>query len=131
MKKGSGEYEVGKNRPPLEKRFAKGKSGNPGGRPKGSRNLNTEWREELSEPVLIREKDGARKVSKTRAIIKRTVNSALQGVERATDRAMKAAERLEEAKPIASHEEAQQDREILAEYTARLRDIIRKEEGLL
>lgn len=130
MKKKKGNYEIGKNKPPVETRFAKGKSGNPRGRPKGSRNLNTEWREELSEGVLVREKDGTRKISKTRAIIKRTVNSALQGGERATDRAMKAAERLEQEKPISSHEEAEQDREIIAAFTARLRELIRKEEGL-
>lgn len=38
---GPSDYKVGKNRPPLEPRWPKGTSGNPGGRKKGSRNRKT------------------------------------------------------------------------------------------
>lgn len=41
------EYEVGYGRPPTHTRFQPGKSGNPNGRPKGSKNTKTILMEEL------------------------------------------------------------------------------------
>ena len=38
----SGDYRVGYGKPPLETRFKKGQSGNPGGRPRRARNLMTQ-----------------------------------------------------------------------------------------
>jgi hypothetical protein len=71
---------VGYRKPPKHTRFAKGVSGNPRGRPKGSRNLRTLLDTELDRPITIREQGGrSRKLSKAEALIKRMVNTALEG----------------------------------------------------
>jgi hypothetical protein len=49
------EYEVGYGKPPKSTRFQPGQSGNPRGRPKGTKNLKTDLIEELHETIEIRE----------------------------------------------------------------------------
>lgn len=46
-------YAVGKGRPPLESRFKPGKSGNPKGRPKGSKNAQSLAKAELGRKVIV------------------------------------------------------------------------------
>ena len=68
------DYEVGYGKPPRHTRFAKGQSGNPRGRPSGTKNLKTLLSEALNEPVIVTENGGRRKVSKRQAIITQLVN---------------------------------------------------------
>jgi hypothetical protein len=76
-------YKVGYGKPPNATQFRKGRSGNPGGRPKGSLNLATDLTAELGEKITIREDGRPRKVSKQRALIKSLTAKALQGDVRA------------------------------------------------
>ena len=70
------DYEVGYGKPPRHTRFKPGRSGNPRGRPSGSKNLSTLLNEALNEPVIVAENGGQRKISKRRAIIKQLVNQS-------------------------------------------------------
>ena len=67
------DYEVGYGKPPRHTRFKKGQSGNPHGRPKGSKNLTTLLGEALNEPVIVAENGGRRKITMREAIIKQLV----------------------------------------------------------
>jgi hypothetical protein len=75
--------DVGRNRPPKKWQFRPGRSGNPLGRPKGSRNLKTDLADELAERIPIRENGKTRRISKQRAMIKGAVARAIQGDQRA------------------------------------------------
>lgn len=80
---GGSDYEVGYKHPPLHTRFQPGRSGNPKGRPKGSKNLRLDLEEELNERVRIKEGERTKRVSKQRAIVKTLVRNTLQGNARA------------------------------------------------
>jgi|307.fasta_scaffold696174_1 hypothetical protein len=68
------DYEVGYGKPPSHTRFKKGQSGNPRGRPCGSKNLKTLLSEALNEPVIITENGRRRKITKREAIVREVVN---------------------------------------------------------
>ena len=70
---------TGYGRPPEHARFKPGKSGNPKGRPKQSRNAKTIIRRVLDSTVTVREGDHTRTVSKLEGIILRQVEGALKG----------------------------------------------------
>ena len=72
-------YEIGFAKPPSATRFPKGQSGNPAGRPRGSKNLSTILEQELEERVVIRENGKQRTVTKRRASMNQFVNKALAG----------------------------------------------------
>jgi hypothetical protein len=80
----NGDHEGGYGRPPTRTQFRKGRSGNPKGRPRGSRNASTRLDEALKEQVVVSENGQRRKVTKLEAILKQLVNKAAQGDHRAT-----------------------------------------------
>ena len=84
-RKSASGYHVGKGRPPQATRWKPGQSGNPRGRPRGSKNLGTMLMEELNEKVKIQRNGGTRSVTKRQVIIKRLVNNAVNGDWKATN----------------------------------------------
>jgi hypothetical protein len=78
------DYEVGFGRPPKHTQFQKGRSGNPKGRRRGSRNASTLLDEALNELVIVTENGRRKRVTKLDAIMKQLVNRAAQGDHRAT-----------------------------------------------
>jgi hypothetical protein len=77
-------YKVGYGKPPKATQFKPGRSGNPRGRPKGSRNLATDLAAELGEQITVREDGHPRRITKQRALIKSLMAKALQGDVRAS-----------------------------------------------
>ena len=70
---------VGYGQPPKETRFQPGQSGNPRGRPKGSKNLKTIVEVVLNEKVEVTESGRRRKVTKLELVIRQLVNKAAGG----------------------------------------------------
>lgn len=62
-------YKVGYGKPPASGQFKKGKSGNPKGRPKGSRNFDAELDEVLGALVAVTEDGKPKKVTTSMAIL--------------------------------------------------------------
>jgi Family of unknown function (DUF5681) len=76
-------YSVGKGKPPLHTRFQKGRSGNPRGRCKGSKNVATLLAQVLNERVTVTENGKRRTITKREAILKQLANKAASGDYRA------------------------------------------------
>jgi hypothetical protein len=76
-------YAVGYRRPPSHTRFRPGKSGNPKGRPKNSRNLRTIIQDALTARIVLRQGQGKRSISKLEGIVLRQVEGALKGNDKA------------------------------------------------
>lgn len=116
------EEKVGYGRPPANTRFKLGQSGNPNGRPKGSLNLKTDLRSELSEKIRIREGERSLKVSKQRAMLKALVAKALKGDARAANVVLTLVDRLFATESVATEEASaltSDDQAILERFLAR------------
>jgi replication-associated recombination protein RarA len=72
-------YEIGYRRPPVSGQFKKGQSGNPKGRPKGTRNFLTLLNQELSQSIVVNENGKKKTITRLQAMVKRIVAGALQG----------------------------------------------------
>lgn len=75
---GKKDYEVGYARPPKRARFKKGHSGNPKGRPRGSRKIATLLAKALDERVVVVENGRRKAITKREAFCKQLVNRGLK-----------------------------------------------------
>jgi len=79
------DYEIGYRKPPTQYRFKKGQSGNPKGRPKGTKNLLTDVLEELAEKSNVTIGGEAKRLSNQRIMVKAQSEKAKRGDPRAFD----------------------------------------------
>ena len=120
----SDDYDVGYGKPPKHTRFKPGQTGNPQGRPKGSKNLKTDLLEELSEPMQVTEGGQVRRISKQRALIKTLMARALKGNDRAAAKILDLCLRvlgIEDLDDEAEKPLTQDERELLEVREARIR----------
>src|SRR4051794_5423367 len=78
------DYEVGYGKPPRHSRFQKGRSGNPKGRPRGSKNLSSLLNDALNGWVVVVENGRRKKITKREAIITELVNKSASADLKAT-----------------------------------------------
>jgi hypothetical protein len=121
----SQDYEIGYGKPPKTGRFKKGASGNPKGRPKGSKNLTTIILHESRQLVRVNDPHGKREVTKLEAAVMQLSNKSAQGDLRAAKELFALVQRAEEAIP------AQPSSEDLPEADQRMmRSILKRMETL-
>ena len=77
------DYDTGFGKPPTTARFQKGESGNPTGRPKGSRALRTDVKEVLDLEVQVQLPSGGHTVSMQQAMVLSMAAKAAKGDTRA------------------------------------------------
>lgn len=94
-----GSYQIGYQRPPAHSQFARGDNRKRGKRARGTRNLLTEWREELAEKVIVRKGDKTSKISKRRGTIRSQIDRAIKGSDRAAENVLRYAELSEKRDP--------------------------------
>lgn len=88
-KKTEAEYEVGYGKPPSHSRFKAGRSGNPKGRPKGSKSIGIMAKDTIMRKVTIVEGGKPKKVNAVEAVFLRIIKGAMEGDSRTTDKLLK------------------------------------------
>ena len=99
-------YDVGYGKPPKSSQFQKGKSGNPNGRPRGTRNFSTDFEEVLSKKVTVVENGKKKKTSAQMATIQRLCEKALMGDQKSIALFLGYAEQLANEKETQGAEKA-------------------------
>lgn len=115
------EYEVGYRRPPRKSRFKKGQSGNPRGRPKGSKNLASIIHATVRERITITENGRRRRISKLEAAAKQTANKAAAGDTKAFRLLSEMLQQLDGGPPLGQSNLPEADQKVMKRLVARLR----------
>ena len=118
----SDDYDVGYGKPPTSTQFKPGQSGNPKGRPKGTKNLRTDLGEELQEKITVTEGGQQLVISKQRAMVKSLMAKSIKGETAAARALINLIVGLEMADATDKQAEplGAEDLEILAEFKQRL-----------
>lgn len=94
----SSEYDVGYGKPPRDTQFQKGTSGNPGGRPKGSRNTKTLLLEMLDGNVTMKINGQPMTITRREAMLLTLMQKALTGDTKSISMIMSLVSALEDAR---------------------------------
>jgi len=75
---GTSDYVVGYRRPPKATQFAAGKSGNPKGRPKGSRSVGAVLTDILQQKIAVTENGKTCRIPALEVMLRRLANDAMR-----------------------------------------------------
>lgn len=117
-KRAKSTYSVGYGRPPKVTQFKKGKSGNPRGRPKGSRSVGTLLQEILGQRIAVTENGRTRRIPALEVMLRRLANDAMRNDAVALKTVLMMVDRYGEApgSQIKLDEMLEEDRAILANF---------------
>jgi hypothetical protein len=93
-------YKTGFGRPPKHTQFRKGQSGNPQGRPKGTKNFGALFDKVCEEMVTVNGVSGPRSMTKLRAGLTQLVNKAASGDLKAIGMLIQWKKEVEDLAPI-------------------------------
>jgi hypothetical protein len=112
------DHAVGYGRPPEATRFALGKSGNPKGRPKGSRSVGAMLQAIVRQKVAVTENGRTRRMTTLEVIFRRLGNDAMRGNAKAIQLLLSLNDRYSESSEGAPRlrDLLAEDREILARH---------------
>ena len=123
---------AGYGKPPQASRFKKGISGNPRGRPKGSRNVAAVFAKTLREKVVINEQGQRKTITKLEAAVKQFVNQAASGNLRALQMLVTFAREAETRENLSSPTESiigEVDQRVIEGILRRFQPLEQAEEG--
>ena len=115
---------IGYGKPPKNTQFAKGRSGNPRGRRKGSRNLATIVKKTVNDVVPVTENGRRRVITKLEATIKQLANKAASGDPKATQSLLQLLHVIEGKAETPAQTEAtdEADRLVMEGFLTRIRN---------
>jgi hypothetical protein len=116
--KGGGD-DVGYGKPPKHSQFKPGQSGNPKGRPKGTKNFKTEILDKLNSPIKVNQNGRVRKITTQRAGIEVLFSKAMHGDARAIGQFLRLAEKYGEPTSEADDSISSEDQALLEDYVKR------------
>jgi Family of unknown function (DUF5681) len=112
------DYAVGYGRPPKATQFAPGKSGNPRGRPKGSRTVGAILQDILRQKIAVTENGKTRRLAALEVMLRRLVNDAMRSDAKAMKLLLALVERYAETTEakVQLGELLAEDQTILSQY---------------
>ena len=96
--------KTGYCKPPKHSRFKPGQSGNPLGRPRKNRSIETMIKRELDQMVVIKEGGREIRLRKVEALIKQLVNRAISGDQKPMQLVIAHLEKHKDVEPFAATE---------------------------
>jgi hypothetical protein len=112
------DYAVGYGRPPRATQFVPGKSGNPRGRPKGSRTVGAILQDILRQKIAVTENGKTRRLNALEVTLRRLVNEAMRSDAKAMKLLLALVDRYAETTEakVQLGELLAEDQAILAQY---------------
>ena len=112
------DYVVGYRQPPKASQFMAGKSGNPKGRPKGSRLVGAVLQAIIRQKIAVTKNGKTRRMSVLEVMFRWLANDAMRGDARAVNLLLSLVDRYAESPETTLHlgEMLPEDRDILAQY---------------
>ncbi len=120
-KGGGAGNRVGYGKPPKHAQFKPGESGNPKGRPKGSKNIKTDVLEKLNATVTVHKNGRLTKISTRRALLEVLGAKALQLDQRSIEQLIRLAEKYDQPTVETNDSMSSGDLAILDAYAQRLK----------